>query len=72
MNMKLEVDDDTVDAIIVASLTQSIDLLEMDIKRLKKMKNRKPYQNEDLSIAMLDVDALKRTRHYFGGENFKC
>lgn len=69
--MKLEIDDETVDGIIVASLTNSIELLEGDIKRLEKKKKRKLYESEDLAYALVDLDALKRARHYYGGEDYK-
>ena len=65
--MKLEIDDDTVDGIIVASLRQSIELLENDIARLKKIKKREPYQNEDLARCLVDLDGLKVAYAYYGG-----
>lgn len=66
--MKLEIDDDTVDEIIVASLRQSIELLEKDIARLKKVKKREAYQNEDLTCALADLAGLKVACVYYGGD----
>lgn len=65
--MKLEVDEDMLDGIIVASLTESIDTLEKEIKRLKKIKKRAEYQERDLGDNLVHLDALKRTRYYYGG-----
>lgn len=65
--MKLEVSEEVVDGIIIASLNESIDMIESDIKRLKKLKNRKEYQERDLEDCLVHLDALKRTRYYYGG-----
>ena len=69
--MKLEVDDETLDGIVVCTLTESIEALDFQIKRLKKIKNRKSHQEEDLKDALLHIDSLKRTRYYYGGVKYK-
>lgn len=69
--MKLEVDEDMMDGLIVASLTQSIDWIEDEVKRLKKIKKKKDYQERDLEDNLVHLDALKRTRYYYGGVKYK-
>ena len=68
--MKLEVNEEVIDGIIIASLTESIDIIESDFKRLKKIKNRKEYQERDLGDCLVHLDALKRTRYYYGGVKY--
>jgi len=70
--MKLEVDEDMLDGIIVASLTESIDTIEKEIKRLKKVKKLQDYQQLDLADCVIHLDALKRTRYYYGGVKYIC
>lgn len=65
--MKLEVNEEVIDGIIIASLTESIDIIESDVKRLKKIKKRKECQERDLGDCLVHLDALKRTRYYYGG-----
>jgi len=68
--MKLEVNEEVVDGIIIASLTESIDTIEWDIKRLKKIKNRREHQERDLEDNLVHLDALKRARYYYGGSKY--
>ena len=68
--MKLEVDEHMLDGIIVASLTDSINCIEYEIKRLKKIKKRKEYQERDLGDCFIHLDALKLTRYYYGGAKY--
>ena len=68
--MKLEVDEDMLDGIIVASLSESIKDIEHSIKELKKIKKRKEYQERDLEDCLVHLDALKRTRYYYGGVKY--
>jgi len=68
--MKLEVDEEMLDGIIVASLTESINSLELEIKRLKKIKKLKEHQKLDIADCVIHLDALKRTRYYYGGVKY--
>jgi hypothetical protein len=70
MKIKIEVDEDMMDGIIVASITNSIDCIEADIKRLKSKKGLKAYEKEDLKYHVLNLDSLKRVRYYFGGQKY--
>lgn len=69
--MKLEIDDEVVDGLVIATLNESINSLENETKRLKKMKNLLASQERDLEDSLVYLDALKRTRYYFGGNKYK-
>jgi len=68
--MKLEIDDEVVDNLVVSSLTESIEIIEKDIKRLSKMKKLKPHEQQDLEDHLSYIEALKKTRYYFGGYKY--
>jgi hypothetical protein len=68
--MKIEIDDEVIDNLVVSSLSESIGHIESNIKALKKLKNLKPYQKEELADYIIDLEAIKRTRYYFGGEKY--
>ena len=68
--MKLEIDDEVMDGLVIATLNESIECLEHEIKRLKKIKKRLESQERDLGDNMIHLDALKRTRYYYGGVKY--
>ena len=68
--MKLEIDDEVLDNLIVASLTDSINSIELEVKRLKKLKTLKEHQERDLEDCLVHLDALRRTRYYYGGAKY--
>ena len=68
--MKLEVDAEVIDGIIIASLNDSIEDIEAEVKKLKKLKQREEYQERDLEDCLIHLDALKRTRYYYGGVKY--
>ena len=70
MKIKIEVDEDMMDGVIVSSITQSIDYTEAEVKRLKKKKSLKAYEKEDLKFHALNLDSLKRVRYYYGGQKY--
>lgn len=70
MNVKLSVDEEMLDVLIVASLTQSIDYTEAELKKLKKKKKLMPHEEEDLRYHRVYLDSLKRTRYYYGGQKY--
>jgi len=70
MKINIEVDADMMDGIIACALTQSIDYTETEIKYLKKKKNLKEHEKEDLKYHTLNLDSLKRVRYYFGGQKY--
>ena len=68
--MKLDVDEEILDGIIVAALSESIKDIESSIEELTKIKKRKEYQERDLGDCLIHLDALKRTRYYYGGVKY--
>ena len=72
MNVKLTLDEEVLDGVIVSALTESIILNEEHLKRIKKKKKLSPHEKEDLADCIYTLDALKRTRYYYGGEKYAC
>jgi cell division protein FtsB len=68
--MKLEIDDDIVDNLVVSALTDSIETIEAEIKRLRRIKKLKTHEQQDLDDHLAYIDALKKTRYYFGGYKY--
>jgi hypothetical protein len=68
--MKIEIDEEVIDNLVVSSLSESIGHIERNIKALKKLKKLEPYQQEELADYIIDLEAIKRTRYYFGGEKY--
>jgi hypothetical protein len=66
-NMKVEIDPDTADGIVRASLKQSIEYLREDISDLKKKKKLEDYQKRDLAELIVSLDAMEKTFDYYGG-----
>ena len=70
MDVKLTLDEEVLDGIIVSGLTESILLNEEHLRRMKKKKKLSPHEKEDLADCIYTLDALKKTRHYYGGEKY--
>jgi len=68
--MKIEIDDEVIDNLVVSSLTESIGHIESEIKRLSKINKKKPHQQQDLDDHLIYIDALRKTRYYFGGYKY--
>ena len=68
--MKIEIDEEVIDNLVVNALSESIGYIESNIKALKKLKKLEPYQQEELADYIIDLEAIKRTRYYFGGEKY--
>ena len=64
---KVYIDPETADGIVVASLTDTMESLRIEIKRLKSTKNLLPHQKEDLADATLHLDAMEKVFDYYGG-----
>ena len=67
MKMTLEVNEETLDRVILCSLKQTIGYLKDDVKKLKKKKKLDEYELRQLAEDVLDLDALERTFEYYGG-----
>jgi hypothetical protein len=68
--MKIEIDEEVIDNLVVNALSESIGYIESNIKALKKLKKLEPFQKEELADYIIDLEAIKRTRYYFGGEKY--
>lgn len=65
--MKLEIDSDTADHIVICSLRDSIRTLKTEIKKLKMIKNPSDWDKKQLAEDILDIHALEKVYNYFGG-----
>lgn len=64
--MKIELDDEVTDAIVVATLREHLKYAKKNIKDLRKMKKLETYQAEDLGNNVKLVDSIEDVLHYFG------
>jgi predicted RecB family endonuclease len=68
--MKLEIDEEVLDGLVVSAITDAIEVIQPEIKRLSKIKKPKRHQQQDLIDHLAYIDALKKTRYYFGGYQY--
>jgi hypothetical protein len=66
-DMKVEIDPDTADGIVRASLKQTIEYFREDISDLKKKKKLEDYQKRELADLIVSLDAMEKTFDYYGG-----
>ena len=66
-NMNVEIDPDTADGIVRASLKQSIEYLGEDIAVLKNTRKLQDYQKRELAELVVSLDAMETTFDYYGG-----
>lgn len=66
--MKIKIDDDMADKIVIARLSESARYIKDDINNLISKGELQPYQREDLKNHISDLAALNRVLEYFGGE----
>lgn len=66
--MKLELDDEVTDAIVVATLKEHIKYAKKGIKELKKKKKLAPYEQQDLGSYVHLLEAMETVNRYFGSE----
>ena len=67
MNMNVEIDPETADGIVRASVKQTIEYLRKDIAVLKKVKKAEDYQKRDLAEQIRTLDAMEEVFDYYGG-----
>jgi hypothetical protein len=67
MNMNVEIDPETADGIVVASVKQTIEYLRKDIAVLRKVKKAEDYQKRDLADQIRTLDAMEEVFDYYGG-----
>jgi hypothetical protein len=66
-NMKVEIDADTADGIVRASIKETIEYLREDIAILKKKKKLEDYQKLELGELMVFLNAMEIVFDYYGG-----
>lgn len=64
---KVEIDGDTADGIVRASLKDSISCLRICIKKYKAKKRLTEWEKRDMAEACLSLDHLEKTFDYYGG-----
>ena len=67
VNMNVEIDPETTDGIVRASVKQTIEYLRNDIAVLKKVKKAEDYQKRDLAEQVRTLDAMEEVFNYYGG-----
>jgi len=67
VNMNVEIDPETADGIVRASVKQTIEYLRKDIAALKKVKKAEDYQKRDLAEQIRTLDAMEEVFDYYGG-----
>ena len=65
--MKMEIDSDTADRIVICALTDSMANLKEDIARLKCKKKLKDHEKKDLADCVHNLNAMEAVYDYFGG-----
>jgi hypothetical protein len=65
--MQIEIDEAIIDQIIKKGLHENVDFLKKDIKRLKRLKSRQPYEDEDLKDMEKILLNIEAVYDYFGG-----
>ena len=66
--MKIELPPETEDVIVTAVLKECLKDLKENIRVLRRIKERKPHQEEDLRHDTEVLAAMKTVYAYFGGE----
>lgn len=66
--MKIKIDDDMADKIVIARLSESARYIKIDIDSLISKVELQPHQREDLKTHIEDLAALNRVLEYYGGE----
>lgn len=65
--MKIELDDETIEGIVCATLKEHMKYMRKNIKELKKMSKLKDFQEQDLAHDVAMLAALEKVHGYFGG-----
>ena len=66
-NMNVEIDPETADGIVRASVKQTIEYLREDIVVLKKTKKLEDYQKRELADLIVSLNAMEEVFDYYGG-----
>jgi hypothetical protein len=66
--MRLELDDEVTDAIVVATLKEHIKYAKDTVKKLKKKKKLEQYEQQDLGYNVHLLEAMETVNRYFGSD----
>ena len=66
-NMNVEIDPETADGIVRASLKQTIQYLRKDISKYKRKKKLQDYEKRGLAEFIVSLDAMEKVFDYYGG-----
>ncbi len=66
-NMNVEIDPETADGIVRASVKQTIEYLREDITVLKKTRKLQDYQKRELAELIVALNAMEEVFDYYGG-----
>jgi hypothetical protein len=69
--MKVELNQDAVDAIFTSILIEDYKMLKHDTERLEEAKELKPHQKEDLKANKKYLKAMKKLMPYYIGFDWK-
>ena len=67
VNMNVEIDPETADGIVRASVKQTIEYLREDIVVLKKTKKLEDYRKRELAELIVSLNAMEEVFDYYGG-----
>lgn len=65
--MKIEMDDEFVDHIVASAIKEHISYVKKNIRELKKKKNLKDFEQQDLGYNVKLLASLQDAHGYFGG-----
>lgn len=69
--MKVELNNDAVDALLKSVLLQDYKCLTKDIQRLSKLENSFEYQKEDLENNLRYIQAMETILEYYVGMHWR-
>jgi hypothetical protein len=64
--MKIELADETIEQIVTATLNEHLKYAKDSVKKLKKKKNLKSFELEDLGYNTQLIDSIEIVKKYFG------
>jgi len=65
--MKFKLNDEAVDQLVLSILRTQIKVVKKSIKRLDKLTELKPYQQQDICNDKDNLKAMEKVYDYFGG-----
>lgn len=69
--MKIDIENEFVDHLVRYRLKLDYGYLIQDIKRLEEIKNRQPYQEQDLKDTIMYKECMEHMLDYYVGFNWR-